>query len=61
MSKEVRIHITASNLTDAEYEKLIAALESIADDIKITSDEPFLTHIENDKAVRQKIKSKTSH
>ena len=29
MSKEVRIHITANNLTDAEYQKLIAVLESI--------------------------------
>ena len=57
MAKEVCIYITATNLTDSEYEKLLSALESIADDIKATSDEPIITRIENEKSVRQALKS----
>ena len=58
MVKEVRIHITANNLTDLEYEKLIAALESVTDEIKSGSEESIITRIENEKGIHQALKSK---
>ena len=49
MAREARIHVTVHNLTDAEYKKLLAALESVGDAIKITTDAPILTQTENEK------------
>ena len=60
MGKEVRIHLTANNLTESEYEKLIAALESVTDYIKVTSEEPIITWIENEKLAGQALKSPAS-
>lgn len=60
MAKEVSIHITANNLTDSEYEKLIVALESVADEIKATSDVSIIAHVDNEKEVHQALKSKVS-
>ena len=60
MGKEVRIHLTANNLTESEYEKLITALEGVTDYIKVTSEEPIITRIENEKSADQALKSPAS-
>lgn len=60
MGKEVRIHLTANNLTESEYEKLIATLEGVPDYIKVTSEEPIITLIENEKSAGQTLKSPAS-
>ena len=60
MAKEVRIHITSNNLTESEYEKLIAALEDVTDYIKNTSKDPIITRIETEQSVRPALKSRAS-
>ena len=60
MAKEVGIHITANNLPDSEYKKLIAALESVVDKIKSGSEEPIIIRIENEKMGHQALALKVS-